>query len=462
MKILNKSLLAFGLVLWSSASLLAATSTWSGASDSLFSNPANWSAAPSTGDALVFPAATSYTVDFTGVSPNNGPILFNASSDYLFTPAGQTLTLSGDITQSGSGAVVSDISLDLGGATRTFGGAGSGIVRLNGTISGATGNGINITGGAYALARPTYIGNLFDGGVNVTGGTLKVISLAGGGNLIYQSMNDAVGAGNVTINGGSVELISEDPTALIQVYRTNTFGASGGSLVYSNYNYQIANNNANASVINGPATIIAYPARMPRPDPTGNDGDNLAGACQLQNLTGSGQVTLVLRNGAAGRFQQQVVGNFAGSAIIDGQPGGDITADQSPTAPNGGTNIVYMSLNNTSNPYIIAGGISFRNYCQLYFTHSNPRPLASDVTVLPNSGFAVQGRPNSGSARPFIFGNDATTKITIQDTGLAQMDLQVSRWVNPLGSVTINSACYFNAGGTLRSTRTYKIGRAHF
>ena len=456
MKKLNLLLLALGLALLSSASLVAATSTWDGDTDTLFSTALNWDAAPGTGDALVFPSAASYTVDFTGVNPNNGPITFNASSDYLLTPPGQTLTLNGDITQSGSGAVTSDISLNLGGATRSFGGAGTGLARFNGAISGTTA-GLNITGGSYALAAV----NGFDGGVTASGGTVKIVK-AGFGDLDYQVNFDPAGSGAVTLNGGRIELVCDDPLGTIANRRITTFGAVGGTLVYGNFNQQISGNTMNQNVVNGPATIVAYPARLGTTDPTGSSAnDNAAGTCQLQELQGSGQITLVLRNGAAGRFQIQTAA-FPGSIVIDGQPGGDVSADQSPSSPNQGTNIVYMALNNIANGnlYQVNGGIFFTNYCQLWFTHSNQRTLDSDVTVMPNSGFAVQGRPQAGSDRPFIFGNSSSKKITIQDTGLAQMDLQVSTWVNPFRSVRMNSSTFIEAGGTLRFTRTYDPGSA--
>jgi hypothetical protein len=464
MRKINQSFLALGLTLLSSASLLAATSTWSGASDSLFSNSANWSAAPGVGDGLVFPAATSYTVDFTAVTPNNGPILFNASGDYLFTPAGQTLTLSGDITQSGAGAVTSDISLDLGGATRSFDGAGTGLVRFNGAISG-TGAGLNITGGSYALAAA----NTFDGGINVTGGTLKLVQ-AGFGDLKYQPTFDGAGSGAVTINGGRLELIAEDTLGTIVDKRISTFGASGGTMVWSNYNNQLQTGTLGTTTgytVNGPATFVTYQARVTQLDPTPSSAnDNLAGAFELANLSGTGPMTVVLRNGACMRFIQQPVNNwltptFTGPITIDGQPGGDVTADQSTTAPNNGTNIVYVSLNNISDPYHVPKGIFFTNACQLYPTHSNERKLASDVTVMENSSFAVQGRPNS-SARRFIFGlPGGTNQITIRDGGLAQMDLQISRWVNPTASILIDSSVNINNGGTLRFARTYDPGSAN-
>lgn len=460
-RILSSLSAGLALLFASTVMVSAGTSTWDGDTDTFFSTSLNWDTAPSPGDALVFPPATSYTVDFTGVNPNNGPITFNAASDYYLTPAGQTLTLSGNITQSGAGAVSSDIYLDLGGATRTFGGGGGGVVRFNGTISG-TGAGLNITGGSYALAAA----NSFDGGVNVTGGTLKMVQAGFGGDLIYQPTFDGAGSGNVTINGGRVELIAEDALGSIIVKRTNYFGASGGTLVYSNFNNQIPGNNLNANVVNGPATFVAFPARLSNFDPTGSSAnDNLSGCFQLQNLQGTGPIMLVLRNGASARWQVQPANvwtapTFTGPMTIDGQPGGDVTADQSASAPYQGTNIVYMCLNNVTDPYHVPAGIKFTNACQLYITHSNQRTLASDVTVLANSAVAVQGRPqSSGNVRTFTFGYaGGTNKITIQDAGLLQADLQISRWVNPALSVIMNSSTILEAGGTLRFARTYDDG----
>lgn len=462
-RILRSLSTALTLLFASTIMASAGTSTWDGDTDTFFSTSLNWNTAPNPGDALVFPAATSYTVDFTGVNPNNGPITFNAASDYFLTPPGQTLTLSGNITQSGAGAVNSDIYLDLGGATRTFGGGGGGVVRFNGTISG-TGAGLNITGGSYAL---TAI-NSFDGSVNVTGGTLKVIQ-PGFGDLTYQPGSDGAGTGNVTNNAGRIELIAEDAFGTIVVKRTNYFGPAGGTLVWSNFNNQLLiANMVSSNFVSGPARFEAFPARLNSLDPTGSSAnDSGAGAFQLTGLVGTGPITLVLRNGAGARFMQQPANiwtapQFTGPITIDGQPGGDITADQSVSAPYGGTNIVYMALNNITEPYHVPKGVYFTNACQLYFTHSNQRTLASDVTVLENSAVAVQGRPNNTSARTFTFGvSGGTNKITIRDGALLQADLQLSRWVNPIASVVINSASTMKASGTLRFARTYDPGGAN-
>ncbi len=458
MKTLKPCILACAVCL-ATGSLGAATSTWTGSADSLFSNSANWTpAAPASGDALEFGSATRYTVDLTGASPNNGPLTFNSASDYLFTPSSATFVLTGGITQNGAGAVKFENFLDLGGADRTLGGTGSGVVRFEGSINGFAG--INVAGGVYEFAAFNGI----TGPVILSGGTLKVTKL-GFGDLELQEGGDPLGYSAATNSGGRLELFAEDPLGRISVKRTNYFGPAGGTLVFSNFNLQIPGNNLNANVVEGPARIEAYPARLATLDPTGSSAnDNQAGAFQLQNLHGTGPITLVLRNGAAARFQVQPVNDwtapmFTGPIIIDGQPDGDVTADQDPLSEHAGTNIVYLSLNNISNPYHVPAGIYFKNACQVYFTHSNQRQLASDVTVTTNAAIAVQGRPSSSSARTFDFGlAGGTNKITIQDGGLAQMDLQLSRWVNPLASVVMNSACFIDAGGTLRFARTYDGG----
>ena len=460
MKRIKQSLLVLGLPLLSSASLLATTSTWDGDTSSLFSTAGNWDAAPSTGDALVFPSLTggSYTVDFTAVTPNNGPITFNASSDYLLTPAGQILTLSGDITQSGSGAVTSDINLDLGGATRSFGGAGTGLVRFNGVISG-TSAGLNISGGTYALAAV----NTFDGGLAANGGTVKIIQ-PGFGDLDYQPGSDPAGLGAVTLNGGRIELVCEDSLGTIGNRRTSTFGASGGTVVYSNYNKQIAGNGLNQNVINGPARIEAYPARLPITDPVAGT-DNGAGAVQFQNPQGAGVATVVLRNGAAARLQRWLVTPFGGTLIIDGQPGGDMLADQNTSAPNQGTNIAYLAVNNPDNTGQnfppVTGGILLKNAIQMFFTHSNNRQLDSDVTVTTGARVACMGRPLDTKTQKLQFGKTPGVRtFTVENDGVAQLDLQFSYWTggNPGGSVDMNSKVLLNAGGTMRVARTTGSG----
>ena len=469
MKRLKQSLLVLGVMLMSGVTLMAATATWTGGgADAYWTNSANWGGTdPGIGDDISFPAATAYSVDLIDTNPAVGSITFNATSDYTITQSGtaSTLTLGGGIANNNTGKATFDgtLSIDLGGATRTFSGAANaGIVRFDGLISGAAGNGINISSGSYTLAKAgnaASSGNAFDGGVTVTGGTLTVARASG--DLYYQATYDGAGAGQVTNNGGRIVLNAEDPAGLVRLRRDNWFGTSGGSLVWSNYNYQYAGNNLPyTNYINGPVTIEPYPVRLTIADPTCNPAaDGTASACQIANLFGSQQVTIKLRNQAAARLQQQL-GPFQGSILIDGQPGGDITADQ--TVP--GANIAYLSFNNPNRPgtdpqnYEVAGGIFFTNATQVYYTHSSTKPVDANITVLKNSAIGLMGgRPVSTKTVNMQIGLSSATTFTIQENAIAQLDLKLANWAlsSGKGTLVLYSTTVLDAGGTVRLCRTY-------
>jgi hypothetical protein len=137
MKRTKQFLLALGLTLWSSVSLLAATSTWSGASGSLWTTALNWNTAPAGGANIVFPSVANQTVDLNAGAYTIGTLTFNSGNAYsLANGAATALTLGGNFSQNGAGAVTLNVGLGLGGANRLFGGSGSGVVTLNNPVTG--------------------------------------------------------------------------------------------------------------------------------------------------------------------------------------------------------------------------------------------------------------------------------------------------------------------------------------
>src|SRR5205823_193692 len=80
------------------ASLSAATLTWNGSEDSLWSNAANWTPAqtPAVGDALTFPGSATRRTMTNDLPPN---MAFGALTfDLAYTIDGNPLTLMGGIT----------------------------------------------------------------------------------------------------------------------------------------------------------------------------------------------------------------------------------------------------------------------------------------------------------------------------------------------------------------------------
>jgi hypothetical protein len=150
-------------------------------------------------------------VDLNATTPSVGSVTFSATSDYAIQNGG--LTLGGNVANNNSGRVefATNVTLSVSGS-RTFSGNVSGEVRFDSSIGGT--GGITVAGGLYTLARPAGYANPLSGNVHVTGGTLKVVS-SDYGNLTCQTDFDALGSGSLTINGGRVELIAEDPLGTI-------------------------------------------------------------------------------------------------------------------------------------------------------------------------------------------------------------------------------------------------------
>ena len=344
----------------------AATSTWSGNVDTSWSIAGNWDTAPAGGEDILFPNVTGQTVDLGAANNSIGTLTFNAPDAY--SVANGTLTLGGDVTQSGAGAVALDSTTDLGGASRVFNGPGSGVVTLNGAVTDAAASGARayFNGGNYVIANsantidrfvvtngakvtvvgsvasvPDYPASWFLGGNgtsggfygNVDGGTLKIEAtqpVAGAFTALTPTVNSAIDWADRAMvygpNGGALILNTAPPMSSPTVWYSLGGASSTSTLVvgeplpYSGDpwapNVGAASDGTNQfrspfEVEYGVALGIFQNSTYTYSGSTPN----------YKWRTGSGDFQLILTNGASAYLEWNALTN--GNFIVRGQPGGD-------------------------------------------------------------------------------------------------------------------------------------------
>lgn len=314
----------------------AATSTWSGAGGNPFWTTAlNWDAAPGSGANIVFPSVANSTVNLNAATYPIGTLTFNSPGAYSL--GNGALTLGGNFEQNGAGAVTLDADLGLGGASRVFGGSGSGVVTFNNPVTGGGGNYNLIVGaGNYVIANnrnefnqlevatgakvtmigtqfptdypwPSYFGNGFFAKVN-------------GGTLDYR-VNSSVTKGGFTYN-----------YAIGWAGHGLEFGPDGGTLLMTNNLIDRGPFVFRSSCTNAPGTVVVNTA-TPFTG-TGYNGwpgpwyEEIGWSTAKDEFypsemyrQGSGDVKAVITNGATVWLNWSYMTN--GNLIIQGHPGGD-------------------------------------------------------------------------------------------------------------------------------------------
>jgi autotransporter-associated beta strand protein len=142
---------------------------WTGASDSAWTNAANWSGgqAPTAGDSLIFPSGAVRLVssnDFPAGTPFQGITISGAG----YSLGGNPLTLTGSLQSTyNTGSSVNAIDMAIAGGSVVS--APGGTLDLSGTLTGS--GGLNLSGGG-TLALTGSAANAYSGATVVTSGTL--------------------------------------------------------------------------------------------------------------------------------------------------------------------------------------------------------------------------------------------------------------------------------------------------
>jgi autotransporter-associated beta strand protein len=193
----------------------AKTLVWTGlGADTNWTTPGNWGggAAPLPGSTLVFAAGSAQKTTNNDL-PSGTTLAALRFQDGGYVVTGNDLKLSSGINSSSTAGGTNTVALNVAlAATETFDIAGTTLIDVTGTISGAKG-GITKTGtGTLAFNSPA--GNNYGGLTTVSGGTLRLNT----GNQIADTARVAVKAGatldlnghdetiaNLTLTGGTVD-----------------------------------------------------------------------------------------------------------------------------------------------------------------------------------------------------------------------------------------------------------------
>ncbi|MCB1225221.1 MAG: autotransporter-associated beta strand repeat-containing protein [Verrucomicrobiales bacterium] len=189
------------LIGWMAAEArLHAQATWTGATSADWSVGTNWSGTPpvSSGTSdLIFTGTTNPITNNDLTSLTASSILFdNSSTGGVFTLGGNALTLGGNITTLGAtGTPTHTISLDLIlNGDRVLNTALDNNLLISGVISGS----------GFGLTKQGD-GQVTLSGINTFTGVLQVDA----GKLRAESNVGALGAGTLTLNGGTLELAND-------------------------------------------------------------------------------------------------------------------------------------------------------------------------------------------------------------------------------------------------------------
>ena len=270
-----------------------------------------------------------------------GTLTFNSPNAYsLANGAAPALTLGGDFSQNGAGAVTLNVGIDLGGADRVFGGSGSGVVTLNNPVTGAGYNMI-VGAGNYVIANNA---NDFLQ-LQITNGA-KVTITGSATPAAYPSPSYFGGTGNgyMQVNGGTADyqqqrfftLGTNSPVAFTDDWQGHGiyFGPNGGALLMTNGLVVKGPTLWKSAATNGaPGSVVV---NKPHPfSPSNPRGEYSGPFYELYGLTlgdvdvdntrmyraGAGDLIVVVTNGATAWINWSYMTN--GNLIIQGQPGGD-------------------------------------------------------------------------------------------------------------------------------------------
>ncbi|HET6406273.1 MAG TPA: hypothetical protein VFG14_00195, partial [Chthoniobacteraceae bacterium] len=468
--------------------LFAATETWNN-----FTGVNNWSvganwldgSAPIGGDPsldAVFggTSAVSYTANNDIVSLLLNTLTLTSNSSGLVTISGNLLDFNFDntaaaITQNGSGTVNIDNDINAN-FDLVLGGTGSGLVTLNGAISGF--GGMTFGSGNWRLGS---INNSFSGNININ--TASFVELKPVGPAPQSVSLAQFGAGGtLTIDGGTLKLTTVG-TGNMNVGRSITFGASGGILDLTNSNTEnppaqggnIAGGDLNLTLNNAasaPAVIKWNGGQVGLSNNNPTDGNIATGtnALRFSALSGTGPLRIELTNGAVLRGSTGSSGTINVPITVRGVIGGD------PTSGPDGTVISGISLNtgryalDSQNVTNHTAGITFQGAVQASVVGTT-RALDGNIIVAGTAsgapGFvAFSGRgtgtqlnstlnnPGTGGAgqNPIWIGQGQNDLLTIEDGGVAVFDNRVrtdAGGTNGNG-VVLDGTAVLNAGGRLR------------
>jgi autotransporter-associated beta strand protein len=190
-----------GVALFSSPAS-AASDTWTGASDALWSNTGNWlgGSVPGTGDTATFNASSSFTTTDLGAGVTLGALVFDTSSAAAYTIGS-------------GGAGVQTLTLGTTGNAITMNSTVAANQLINANLALTTTATPGTTSTYYAVTNNSLTNTLtLAGGISASTAGVKVLNVTGSGNTAISGAITSgtgnvslfkTGAGTLTLSGGA-------------------------------------------------------------------------------------------------------------------------------------------------------------------------------------------------------------------------------------------------------------------
>lgn len=374
-----------------------ATRTWLGLGiDNNWTTSGNWDVTPVAGDDLVFGGSmrTSPNNDFAAAT-SFASITFATGAAAFTLTAGNSITLTGDITNSSSNTQTINIGLILNVATCTIA-ATSGAINVAGIISQ--------TGGARTVTKTgtsslTLGGsNTFSGGFGLTAGT------------VVGNVSASFGTGTVTCTGG-----------------TTITGTLGNNPVY-----------ANAFVLNGTLTVYA-------PFSGGYDVE-LAGV-----ISGTGGLALV--SDASGRRMYLSNSNTFSGGVTLGAGSNEAGRLHIGTSTSLGSGVLTIDQSGASGIEAQVNGLTVANSVvvnsgKTFFLQKNVATMLTLTGVISGAGGV-----NCGGLAT-LSGASTYTGTTVVASGVLTLTGSLASG----SAVTVNSGGTLSGTGTINGSITCASG----
>ena len=475
---------------------LADTRFWHGDADGAWENVLNWdddSTLPLPADTIVFAGAPNQAIE-TGAPREAALLMFSSATEYVLNS--NTLTLGG-VSLMGTGPVTMNSGL-VASSVIPVNGLGANLLTLNGVVANGTANGgLNVTNAKVVLANTV---NSYSGGTTI--GVGGYVQLLGSGAAPQQVVvgatgNSLIGAGAITIDGGTLKLSTKgfDATADfnngtngINFSRAISFGANGGfvditsatgdpSLGYAGH---ITGGTIPINTTDGATSPVIFRfdggnhglSRLGGTGTTLNHPDWASGGNTLRfgAITGSGPIQVELSNGALHRLGDGAAGTqaVANAYTVRGVAGGDPTS--------GADGLVNSGISRTTARIGIDGraqidfngGLFLQDAIQVGAMGST-RAINGNITLAGiDSGHpatvAFSGRgtgtnfsagapnaPGTGSAGHNVMwlGRDGDDVMTVENGAAAILDLRIRQDQSFHHAVLLNAKTVLHAGGKL-------------
>ncbi len=416
----------------------SAQSTWTGASNSDFSNGGNWDtapAAPGANDAAIIQSGT--------------PIASGSAEVKSLDVSGGTLKVGGDLTASGGTKVfdMGRLEVSTGGELISDVALTGGYLGVSGTLTGD----VDTSGGTF-INDGTIAGEAnIKGGTLTNNGTLRDLNITAGGIVTNNSAAKVTGQTNV----GNGTLTSNGTLGAVNVgaagtFTNNTGGKAGavtnagtisnsGTVILLINNAGSFTNNA-GGVVTGTTTVtggtVANNAALGAVEVTSggtftNNTGSSAGAVTNAG-TSSNSGTVILLVNTAGSFTNNFGGTVTGKTMVSG---GTVTN-------NATLNVVEVGSggNFSNNTGATAGAVTNAGNASNAGTIASLTNTAGSFTN--NAGGRITGTTQ-------VTGGTVTNNFVVTDVDVAA----AAHFVNNLGATTgaVTNAGTASNGGTVAS-----------